>query len=122
MKKRAVIFSFIVLSSFAGSAHADIIWRATIKEMIVPVGSVETAVVSFNVLIAPSGSPFSTSCGSNGRVKFPKSDKSILAFLMSAQALNKEVAFYYDPNGATLGPLPGHETGTCELINVWTYE
>jgi hypothetical protein len=121
MNKKTILGSLLVLSLAASPANADIIWQATIKEMIVPTGGTETAVVSFNILVAPSGSPFSTNCeGSFGRVKFSKSDKQTLAFLMFAHALNKKVAFYYEPNGTTLGGIPGHGTGTCELINVWT--
>ena len=104
------------------SAEMIIVRQATVREIIMPAGNSQTAVVSFDVIDTSSASSFDLDCVSGfGRVKFPKSDKQILSLLMYAHALNLNVGFYYNPNGDILGEIEGHGTGTCELINVWIW-
>ncbi len=123
MSKKMIFSALLVMSLFISFADADeIINSATIKEIILPtgIGNSETAIVSFNIISAPSDSSFTANCVTGfGRVKFPKSDKQILSLLMFASALNKKVGFFYNPNGTTLGDIPDHGSGTCELKNIW---
>ena len=106
----------IVFSLNPNSAYAEIAGNATINHIIMPAGDEVTAAVSVNIVNPDT--TFSTYCEAN-RLKFTKSDKSLLASLMLAYALNKPINFYYTPNGSALPGISGHGVGTCELINIW---
>ena len=110
IKKKFMAAAFPLMVLFGSHAFSDVA-GGTITGLIVPAGSNDVVSITF--------SNTNNKCDYN-RVKFSKSDKELYSYVLSLYVSGKSVAFYFNPNGGSLGGIPGHGLSTCELESIWS--
>jgi len=98
-------------------ANADIIRQAKVISLILPADGNKTAVAAFEVI--NDSIDFPSVCGNERRVKFDKTNKELYSYILSLYTMQKEVGFYFNPNGNILSRISGHGMGYCELQSIW---
>ena len=115
MKMNVMLGYLILLLLVTTNVAADINWDARDLNLFVSADS--NSNVAF-IEVESGNTEFLANCPSR-RVKFDKNNKAMLSYIIMLSGIGAKAAFYYDPNGTSLGEMVGHGVGSCELQSLW---